>query len=226
VSVKTRAIYVVSVTAFFLGLLVFLMAIFKANNSFWRKKISRFILIFARAKPEVFGEPHLETTLFVLNHKSMMDIMILESVAKQHDIAWVAKKELFKIKFYGYLLKASKMISIDRETKRSIVQLIRDSEDRLKDGRTIAIFPEGTRYVENGLLPFKTGASIVANRFRLRVQPVVIRNSNKIFDSTNFTSEKSKVFVEFLPSFIATSETDWLEETREKMLKVLAKDSE
>jgi 1-acyl-sn-glycerol-3-phosphate acyltransferase len=222
---KIRAVYVTFITGLFLGILVLLIFPFKKINSFLRKKASSMILLFARAKVKTFGEPHLETTMFIINHKSMMDIMLIEKVTKQHDICWVAKKELFDLKFYGNLLKVPKMISVARETKRSIVQLIRDTEDRLKDGRTIAIFPEGTRNVENSLLEFKSGASIVANRYRLRVQPILIKGTEKVFNNRDFLSEKSDIEVYFLDSFIANDEKDWLNESREKMLEILQKDS-
>jgi 1-acyl-sn-glycerol-3-phosphate acyltransferase len=218
---KIRGIYVLLVTAFLLIFLVGLISIFRKWNRALRKAVSKAILFASGIRLQVVGKAEADTTMFIINHQSMMDIMSLESAINKHDLAWVAKRELFEMKVFGYLLRLPKMINLDRESKRGIVHLIRESRDRLKNGRVIAIFPEGTRNLGKGLLEFKKGASIVANRFKLKVQPVVIRNSNRAFNVKELTSEGNEIEVVFLPQISANESEDWLERSRNEMLQVL-----
>jgi 1-acyl-sn-glycerol-3-phosphate acyltransferase len=124
------------------------------------------------------------------------------------------------MKYYGLSLSLSDMIDLKREDKQGIIKLLKDVKDRVSKGRTVAIFPEGTRNTENKFLPFKQGASMVANKHKLKVQPVVLVNSAKRFDTKNILASGGYVDVLFLPSFEATKERDWLGESREAMLKV------
>jgi 1-acyl-sn-glycerol-3-phosphate acyltransferase len=62
------------------------------------------------------------------------------------DPAFVLKKELMALPFYGWFARRAGMIPVDREAHaRALKQLVRDSKQRLAEGRQIIIFPEGTR---------------------------------------------------------------------------------
>jgi 1-acyl-sn-glycerol-3-phosphate acyltransferase len=218
---KIRGLYVFITTAIWLLLLAVLTIPFKRWNAPLRKYVSKLILMFSGAKVTIEGRGEKDTSMFIINHQSMMDIMALELATENSDLAWVAKKELFDIPLFGGMLQRTEMINLDRENRRGIVHLLRGSRDRLDKDRTIAIFPEGTRNSGDGLLEFKQGASIVANRFNLKVQPVVIRGTGKLFDVNSRTSEGRDIYITFLPQLEATEERDWLNESREKMMEVL-----
>jgi 1-acyl-sn-glycerol-3-phosphate acyltransferase len=215
---KIKLFYALFIVALFTGLYVIVAFPFRFAHNILRKITSKLIVLFLGIKIKQFGQEDSNVDMFIINHQSMVDIMVTEVVAKKSNIAWVAKTELFKIPFYGHSVKLSKMIELDRDSRQGIIKLLKDTKNRVENGRTVAIFPEGTRNVANKMLPFKKGAEIIANKLKLRVQPIVLVNSAKRFDSKTNSFSSGEVQVIFLKSFIASKNENWLEENREKML--------
>lgn len=178
------------------------------------------IRLFTFYSVEIEGEEDPEAQMFILNHQSDLDIGIMESVSTK-DLAWVAKKELFDTPFFGLALKLPEDIAVERESKSSLIKLLRDAKDRLDKGRTIVIFPEGTRSSSGKMLPFKSGAKTIADKFALRVQPIVLMQTAKYYNIKKFYYKPGRVKLIYLESFIADrSDENWLNNLRTKMQKV------
>jgi len=174
--------------------------------------------IFSRTKIE--GEEHPQTQMFLLNHQSDLDIGVMETVTKR-DLAWVAKKELFDVPFFGLAVKLPKDIAVERESKTSLIKLLKDVKDRLSHNRVITMFPEGTRSTKGKMLPFKSGAKVIADKYKLRVQPVVLIQTAKYYNIKKFYYKPGQIKVIFMPSFIADkNDENWLKDLRVKMQKV------
>lgn len=183
-----------------------------------------FQMKFLGIKLEETGTLDESCDMVIMNHQSLLDIIVMEYIHSR-DLAWVAKKEISDLFFFGHIIKAPRMISIDRENKAGIVKLIKDAKDRLSKGRPIAIFPEGTRGKGNRLLPFKPGAQLLANKMNLKVQPVVILNTRNILDSKKVISKPGTVKVIYLDAIQADRKTQWFKETEEKMREIIQKES-
>lgn len=164
-------------------------------------------------KIEVVGKP-AEVNMIIMNHKSMLDIVVMEEIYPKN-LSWVAKKEIGELPVIGQILKLPKMIPIDRQSPRAIVNLIKEAKDRIKDDRVIAIFPEGTRARGDKLLKFQSGAKVLAEKLNLKVQPVVIINSG-ILDVKKFSFKNGTIKIIYLDQ-IDTSNENWLEDTRNAM---------
>ena len=168
---------------------------------------------------EVEGEEDPETQMFLLNHQSDLDIAIMETITNK-DLAWVAKKELFDLPFFGLALKLPQDIAVERESKTSLIKLIKDAKRVIDNKRTITMFPEGTRSSKGKILPFKAGAKLVADKHKLLVQPVVLMQTAKYYNIKKFSYVPGKIKVIYLDSFIANkSDKDWLNNLRQKMQK-------
>ena len=113
------------------------------------------------------------------------------------------------------------MILVERESKKSLVKLLKDCKDRLNKGRPIGIFPEGTRSDGKKLLKFKAGARIIAEKYDLIVQPVMIIGTRKILDSQNLRQESGVVKIKYLPSVKAIKGTNWFKDIEATMAKEL-----
>lgn len=164
-----------------------------------------------RVKFEVIGEPDLEAKMIIMNHQSFMDVIYLEAYAPQN-ICWVAKQELGKVPLYGHMLKAHKMILIDRESKKEMVRMLKLATERSTEDRCICIFPEGTRSKgEENFLPFKSGAKVLAEKLNCKVQPVVFCGTRKNFNMGEKIFTNTKFFVKYLPSFYPNSGESCLE---------------
>ena len=169
---------------------------------------------------EVEGKEDPDAQIFLINHQSDLDIVIMETITPR-DIAWVAKKELFKIPFFGLALKLPQDIAVERESKTSLIKLLRDAKAVIKTNRVIAMFPEGTRSTKGVMLPFKSGAKIVADSNKLRVQPIVLMQSAKYYNIKEFHYKPGRIKAIYLESFIADkSDENWLSDLRIKMQKV------
>lgn len=166
------------------------------------------------------GEEDPQAQMFLINHQSDLDIALMELLTKRN-LAWVAKKELFDIPFFGLTLRLPDDIPIERESKSSLVKLLKASKERLDQGRTITIFPEGTRSTTGTMLPFKPGAKLVADKYSLRVQPVVFIATSSCYNIKKYYYKPKKIKAIFLDSFTADrDDKDWLDNLRVKMQKV------
>ncbi len=169
---------------------------------------------------EIEGKEDPKANMILLNHQSDLDIAIMETSTKKN-LAWVAKKELFDIPFFGLALKLPRDIPVERESKTSLVKLVRDVKTRLDMGKTITMFPEGTRSSKGKMLPFKVGAKMIADKYKLRVQPVVIMQSAKYYNIKTYFYKPGRIKLIYLDSFIADKrDENWLKDLREKMQKV------
>ncbi|MDQ7044099.1 MAG: lysophospholipid acyltransferase family protein [Sulfurimonas sp.] len=166
------------------------------------------------------GKEDLDAQMFLINHQSDIDVAVLETSTK-NDLAWVAKKALFDVPFFGLAMSLPEDIEIERESKTSLVKLLRAVKDRVDKKRTVAMFPEGTRSKNSRMLPFKSGAKFVADKYKLRVQPVVLVNTLACYDIKKFLYSPKNITVVFMESFIADRDNpDWLKDLRKKMQKV------
>jgi len=169
---------------------------------------------------DIKGEEDPAAQMFLINHQSDMDIGVVETSTKK-DLAWVAKKALFDVPFFGLAMKLPEDIEIERESKTSLIKLLRATKDRLNKGRTITMFPEGTRSKTARMLPFKSGAKVVADKYQLRVQPVVLVDTLSCYDIKRFYFSPKKITVVFMDSFIPDkSDENWLKNLRVEMQKV------
>ncbi len=166
------------------------------------------------------GEIDPQAQMLIANHQSDIDISALECTTKR-DLVWVAKKELFSVPFFGLAIRISDDIAVDRGSKAALVSLVRESKKRLDQGRCIVMFPEGTRSSGPKMLSFKPGAKMVADKYELRVQPVVLINTSRYFDLKQKRGQTGPITVVYLDSFIASKkDKEWLNKTEIKMQAV------
>ncbi len=171
-------------------------------------------------KLNIKGEPDPDAQILLMNHQSLLDIVVMEA-SYPKDIAWVAKKEIADIPFFGQILTLPDMIIVNREDRKSLVKLLKGAKKRVNEGRVIGIFPEGTRGRGKKLLKFKSGAKMIAEKLHLRVQPVVIINTRAILDSQNFVAKSGQVIVVYLESIDPQSDPEWFEKLHRKMQETL-----
>ena len=197
---------------------VLFMWLFNAHHRAIRRVWGRTQRFFGGYKLSVEGEFSKEANLLLINHQSMLDIVILEEIHPAN-LCWISKAQIGKIPIIGKILSLPKMIAVERENKQSLIKLLSDAKDRVANGRVLAIFPEGTRSATGKLLPFKGGAKILAEKLNLKVQPLVVVGS-EILDAKNFSFKGGEIKIVCL-DLVDTAKADWLDATREKMQAVL-----
>ena len=200
------------------SIVVFFMWIFNSKHRAVRRIWARVQRFFGGYRLSVEGEFSNEANLLLINHQSMLDIVVLEE-AHPANLCWISKAQIGKIPIIGKILSLPKMIAVERENKQSLIKLLSDAKDRVANGRVLAIFPEGTRSATGKLLPFKGGAKILAEKLNLKVQPIVIVGS-EILDAKNFSFKGGEIKIVCL-DLLDTAGAGWLDATREKMQAVL-----
>ena len=215
---KIRALFFAIEFVISVILVVFFMWLFNDKNRAIRKFWGRSQRFFGGYKLEVIGNFSDEANILLINHQSMLDIIVIEELHPKN-VCWIAKAQIGKIPIIGKILSLPKMIAVERENKHSLIKLLSEAKDRIENGRVLAIFPEGTRSQTNKLLPFKGGAKILVEKLNLKVQPIVIVGSDAM-KVKEFSFKKADIKL-FCLDLVDTSKENWLEATRESMQKVL-----
>ncbi len=205
-----------------ISIMIVLMYLFKSRNWQIRKNWSKLQTKFIGCDIKIEGKIDPNAKILLINHQSLLDIIVIEAIYPK-DIAWVAKQEIADIPFFGHIVKATDMITIKREDRRSLIKLLKDIKDRVDKGRIIAIFPEGTRGDGKKLLKFKAGAKIASEKLNLIVQPVIVTNTKNILDSKRFLSNPGRVDVVFLDSIDPKLNKNWYSDVQTKMQQLLKK---
>lgn len=215
---KIRALFFSIEFVISVVLVVFFMWLFNDKNRAIRKFWGRSQRFFGGYKLEVIGNFSDEANILLINHQSMLDIIVIEELHPKN-VCWIAKAQIGKIPIIGKILSLPKMIAVERENKHSLIKLLSEAKDRVENGRVLAIFPEGTRSQTNKLLPFKGGAKMLVEKLNLKVQPIVIVGSDAM-KVKEFSFKKADIKL-FCLDLVDTSKENWLEATRESMQKVL-----
>ena len=195
---------------------VVLMYTFRNHTHKIIKAWMAFQIFLLGIKIETQGKLDDTCDMVMMNHQSLLDIIVIEHIHNR-DLAWVAKKEISDLFFFGHIIKAPRMISVDRENKAGLMHLLKEAKDRLDKKRPIAMFPEGTRSDGKSMLKFRPGAKMIANKFNLKVQPIVLFNTRNIVDSKSLKAAPGIVKVVFLEPIQANRTTDWFEQTQVNM---------
>ena len=206
--------------AIFVSLVIMILIFHLVPRPYARKITSWMLRLSIFYSTDTEGEEDPNAQMFLFNHQSDLDIGVMETSTKA-DLAWVAKKALFDVPFFGLALKLPEDIPVERENKTSLIKLLKDTKDRLDKGRVVTMAPEGTRSTDGKMRPFKSGAKVIADKYKLRVQPVIMVQTAKYYDIKKFYYKPGRIKVIFLDSFIADkSDKDWLNNLRVTMQKV------
>jgi len=190
-----RTIFVLScivVATLVLGALTFVAYLFDRKGrvghycaKFWGK----IALVANRVKVRVEGMEHLNGKgpyIFMSNHQGAYDIFTLLAHLP-YQFKWLAKKELFSIPFFGWTMAAVGYISIDRGGTRDTVEAMNEAAQKIRDGMSVVIFPEGSRSPDGSIQPFKKGGFTLAIKSKVPIVPIAISGSREIMPKDRLT---------------------------------------
>lgn len=117
--------------------------------------------------------PDRRGMLAVCNHLGLLDTVVLASVLP---VAFVSKAEVRNWPFVGWVTRLVGALYVDRERPMQAGELVDHIRDRLADGVSVLVFPEGTTSDGRGVRPFKTGAfAAIASQPDTFVLPLCLR---------------------------------------------------
>ncbi len=142
--------------------------------------------------------------LYVGNHRSYFDILVGYTTVPT-PLGFMAKKEMEKIPLLSNWMRNVNCLFLDRENIREGLRAILDGVEKVKNGISIWIFPEGTRndaadYLD--LMPFKEGSLKIAEKAGCPVVPVAITGTAEAFESHYPRITSSQVTIEFGEPFL------------------------
>lgn len=111
-----------------------------------------------------------ENGIVFCNHQSMWETIFMQVLLPSQ--AWVLKKELLKIPFFGWGLALLRPIAIDRKDFNSVKTLIQQGTRILQEKRWVIIFPEGTRVAPNVIHRYSRSGAALAEATRFPVLPI------------------------------------------------------
>jgi len=148
---------------------------------------------------EVRGAEHITNSpvIYASKHQSAWDTCVFLTLLDAP--CYVLKRELLRLPGWGWYLWRMGMIAIDRKAgASSIKQMLRDSKARLNEGRTIVIYPEGTRTKPGSPPQYHPGIVALYSQLDVPVIPVAL-NSGLLWGKDAFLKKKGKITIEFLP---------------------------
>ena len=126
-----------------------------------------------------------QSYIFVANHQGAYDIFLMYGYLGQ-PIKWVMKQSLRNLPLIGKACESAGFIFVDNSSPQAAARTIALAEKKLRDGASIAIFPEGSRSKTGKLGKFKKGAYQMALNLRLPIVPVTINGTFEVMRTGTF----------------------------------------
>ncbi|MBM7647912.1 1-acyl-sn-glycerol-3-phosphate acyltransferase [Bacillus ectoiniformans] len=147
------------------------------------------------------GQHHIPDgpVLLVANHEGDFDVpALLGHIDKP--FGFISKVEMKKFPLVRDWMNYLDCLYINRQDRRDAVKLLRDGASLLKSGRSLLIFPEGTRSQGGEMKPFKSGGFRMAKEARVPIVPIAIKGSSDIFEKHNRRKlSPSQIYIYVLP---------------------------
>lgn len=135
-----------------------------------------------------------QSYVFVSNHQNLLDIPLLARTLP-HPFGFVAKLELESVPFLGTALKMSPSVFVGGKDARRSLESLRRAGRQIREGRSVIIFPEGSRTFGSRLARFKKSAFALASEAGVPVVPITVVDSYRLMNETMLASRPGRVRV-------------------------------
>jgi 1-acyl-sn-glycerol-3-phosphate acyltransferase len=194
------ALYLSTAIAAVLGLPLLLLS-WRSTMAFgatWAAMVLKLLAWCVGLRHEVRGREHLPQgpVIIAMKHQSAWDTFAVPVVFG--NAAIVFKKELMLVPFYGWYVWKAGMIAIDRKAGAAALRsLVAGGGRAVGQGRSIVIFPEGTRTAPGTRRPYQPGVAALYRQLDLPVVPVAL-NSGVFWGRRSFVKRPGRIILEIL----------------------------
>jgi 1-acyl-sn-glycerol-3-phosphate acyltransferase len=175
------------------------LSFFNKDDNMIHRRISvpwaKIYLKVCGVKVEVKGAEHVNRDLpciFMSNHQSYFDIFALLA-GLPADFKFIMKKSLMKIPLLGTTMRRAGYLSVDRGNTRNAIISMDAAAERIRNGASILVFPEGTRSKDGHVQSFKKGGFHMAFKAGCDIIPIAIRNSRDIVPKGSLRIKKGAI---------------------------------
>jgi 1-acyl-sn-glycerol-3-phosphate acyltransferase len=144
-----------------------------------RQNYSVEVLKYLNVSPVLHGVfPEHDRVLYIANHRSLLDIICLESLFSRQNKAgmWIAKQTLLDNRIYGKFFEYSGCIAVDLKAGKGMLTFFKKIKHlfQVAPDLNLFMFPEGERYGGEGVAPFQPGAEKIAKANKMQIVPIYI----------------------------------------------------
>lgn len=139
-------------------------------------------LAIAGVKLRIVGEANLWVArpgVYIFNHQSPLDLVVGVALMRR-DATGVVKKEAAEMFGWGHFMRFAGMAFVDRADSAKARDALAPAVEKLRNGISLGIAPEGTRSYSPRLGTFKKGAFHVAMQAGVPIVPVILRNMGEV----------------------------------------------
>lgn len=158
---------------------------------------AKILLLLSNTRVEVIGAENVlkeKPQIFMSNHQSDFDIFVVLGYIPGQ-FRWIAKKELFKIPVFGGAMRNAGYIEIDRQNHSEAMKSLDIAAKKIREGKSVMTFPEGTRSRDGVIKPFKQGMFHLAIKAGVPIIPVSIIGAGAIMPKRSLKISPGKVTV-------------------------------
>ncbi len=147
----------------------------------------RLCILITGSRITVLGEenvPKDTPVLYIANHRSFFDVL-LTYVRVPRCTGYIAKYEMKNIPLLNCWMRNLHCIFLNRKDLRQGMKSIQEAAEKVRNGISICIFPEGTRSKdtsETEMLPFRKGSFKIATKTGCPIIPIALHNTSAIFE--------------------------------------------
>ncbi len=158
------------------------------------------VIFISGVKRTVIGEenvPRDKAVLYVGNHRSIFDI-VLTYPRVPNPTGFISKKEVLKVPGLNVWMIFMDCLFLDRKDIRKGLEMVLNAIDKVKNGISIFIYPEGTRNkTDKPLGEFHKGSFKIAQKSGCPIVPVVVNHTEDIFEKHMPFIKSTKVVIEY-----------------------------
>lgn len=156
---------------------------------------AKMLLILSNTRVKVVGAENVligKPQIFMANHQSDFDILIVLGFIPGQ-FRWIAKKELFKIPVFRTAMRNAGYIEIDRQQHEKAMKSLDVAARKIREGKSVMTFPEGTRSKDGKMKPFKQGMFHLAIQAGVPIVPISIVGAGSIMSKRSLRIHPGKV---------------------------------
>ncbi|MFS0781516.1 lysophospholipid acyltransferase family protein [Bacillus sp. 1P06AnD] len=165
------------------------------------KQWAKTLVNISGADVTVRGEQHMPegAVLIVSNHEGNFDIPVLLGFLKK-PFGFISKIEVLKIPIVHKWMDVMNCVFMDRKDRRQSIKAIRAGIQCIKDGHSLAVFPEGTRSKGGPVGEFKAGSLRLAVDAKAPIIPIAIKGTSGLMEKNNGWIKPAQVSISILPA--------------------------
>jgi 1-acyl-sn-glycerol-3-phosphate acyltransferase len=196
-----RSIYLVTIsvaiTAFISAFVIVISLLRTGENTIHKvaKLWATIILKISSVQVETIGLENVlsgKPQVFMSNHQSDFDIFIVLAFIPGQ-FRWIAKKELFRVPVFGKAMRNAGYIEMDRQNHERAMKSIAIAAQKIREGKSVMSFPEGTRSRDGKIKTFKQGMFHLALQAGVPIVPISIIGASEIMPKRSLRINPGKI---------------------------------